>query len=270
MKKAFLIALLITVSSLFSKVFADSNNSYLEKINAIPDFTQINDALPDKGRNLCVPVSVSNYIMWLSANGYPHLTNGKSQVEVIKELSILMNAQEGKGIGAGQLMKGLRTFIENKGYKIESLSYQGRKNKYQKRPDLHYAKYALKENCGVFLSIGWYKYTNEYGQNIYEKNGGHNVTLVGFVNNDNDNGTKLLVIHDPSSRSGYTFQNNFIEPTLLKSGTLRPYKNKKYSGLPTKAAGFYKLGGDLKVNKRKGDIGIIDGMVILRMQKPDF
>ena len=267
MKKITLIILIIFLYCFSDNVNANYPDVYIEKMDDIPDFTQLNKQLPLNGKTFCAPVSVSNSIMWLSANGYENLTNGKNQLDVIKELAIAMQADE-KGASPENLMKGLRKFIESKGYQIEMMVYQGRKNELMKRPDMNFVKDSLIYDGGVWLNIGWYNYKNENGNAIYERNGAHWVTVVGYGFDGVNRNSDYLIIHDPSSRTGFKFNNDFVKLILLENGMLTSYKGKKYKGLPTEAKGFYKVGGDMTVNKEKGDTAIIDGMVVLKMKKP--
>ncbi|MGD9580380.1 MAG: C39 family peptidase [Vampirovibrionia bacterium] len=263
MKKVILLALTLLIITLSPVTYAQNFESYTENINNIPDFTQFNDQLPYRGGTLCGPTAVSNSIMWLSENGYPLLTNGKNQIEVIKELTSDMNADE-FGANVEKLMKGIKTYIEKRGYRIKTFIYHGRKNDQGIRPDLELAKRVLKNNGAVWFNVGWYTYRNEFGQDVYEKNGGHWVTLVGYGNNGTNDDPNYLIIHNPSTRSEIN-KNDYVELIPLRNALMRGIPGKKYKGLPTNSNGYYKLGANMKINKKKGDTAILEGMVVLEL-----
>lgn len=267
MRRKFIILLIVILALIpASLTSAEENDSYIEKINDIPDFTQQNSQLPQNGNTYCGPVSVSNSIVWLSKNGYPSLASGKSQLEIIQQLGKLMQTND-DGTDSFEIMNGLKTYINNHGEHIDKLGYQGRNSDTHRIPDINLARNALKFHGGVWLNIGWYRYKKIKGVDIFERYGGHWVTLVGYGYDGSRVAPDYLVIHDPSNRAGKSFQNNYVKLIPLTSGQLISGKGKNYRGLPAKAVGFNKLGGEIKVNTKVGDTAIIDGVIILKMSK---
>ena len=96
----------------------------------------------------------------------------------------------------------------------------------------------------------------------YQRFAAHWVTVVGYGRDQDGNlNPDILIVHDPAPRSGPNLSHDYVTIERIANGTLERWKN----GPKIDAAGFYKLGGGLKI-KEGADFGILDGAVVLRMK----
>ncbi len=223
-------------------------------INEIPDFTQtdIRGNKSGNGQQYCGPVAVSNSIIWLNKNK-------GDQIQLIHKLASkdYMNTSLKNGTGTSGIIRGVEKITGElfDGYKI--LEYEGWRKHPEKNssgvkiPSINRIKSAVTRNSTAWINVGWYLYNKK--NNEYNRIGGHWVTLVGSK-------YKQLILHDPAPRAGKTFSNEYVEYSILKSGTL---VGKKW-GLPFSAQGFVSLGKGM--HKKKGaDFAIVDGVVYLEI-----
>lgn len=239
-----------------------TTTQFVQRIQDTPDLPQINELLPGRGGQYCAPVSASNALAWLSERGYPKLMPGP-QIELAKLLGTkeLMNTATNDGTGVQDVVNGLTTYVDQCGYTIDELTYQGwrsaRKKSLHRLPghaDVHEIAKRFSPDTVGLLNVGWYKRKGD----DFERHGGHWVTLVGFEPGE----PATLLIHDPASRSPEG-ENERVTAKLLRSGKLVGNNRE----LPTSAAGAWELGGELKLNKKKGvDTAILDGVVLLRLK----
>ena len=264
---------------LYSIIYAvpasDQPTYYIEKTHSIPDLLQTDKRaeLPGGGTQYCGPVAVGNSLMWLDFNGFPSLVENSGskfhdQIKLVKLLGSkgYMDTSLKNGTGTTKLMRGLRKYVQDRGYGIEQLEYQGwRKHPKEMKtkssiPQLSWIKHGILGNGAVWLNVGWYKHNPSKDE--YTRIGGHWVTLVGFGKDERGKSNRnLLILHDPSSRAGKTFKNEYAIVNKIHSGAL---VGKKF-GLPRKAAGYYKLGGGMHI-KKKADVAIIDGAISLKLK----
>ena len=127
--------------------------------------------------------------MWLAANGYDDLRPAgnakKAQIAMIRTLSgrEYMNTSPANGTDVTQVLGGLATYIEEAGYTIASLGYDGWRPAPEdyaasEWPDLDSIRETIKDaQSAVWLNVGWYRYDDESGD--YKRIGGHWVTVVG-------------------------------------------------------------------------------------------
>jgi hypothetical protein len=201
--------------------------------------------------------------MWLTGQGYEGLRPSggakAAQIRMIKRLAgrEFMNTSPSIGTDVAQVLRGIAGYVEEAGYSIGSLSYEGWRpvpddmagSEY---PDLASIQEAVANDQGaVWLNVGWYAYDEESGE--YERRGGHWVTVVEY---DGDE----LLIHDPSSSAGSRFWTQRITLTELSEGQLTG--NQK--NLPRAAEGYYEVGGEMRVSK--GLTCIVDGAVMLVLE----
>mgnify|MGYP001098765619 FL=1 len=269
------IMIVFTLALLNFSVFSqDVSDIYVEKINTVPDMLQTDREanLPGKGMQYCLPVSVSNSFVWLSENGFERLMEKgiRKKTAQFKVASILgsseyMNTSLKNGTGTKGLLVGIDKYIRAKGYEYRSLRYQGWRyhpKQYStgiKIPALKWIKEGMKGKSAVWLNVGWYRYNKRNDE--YLRIGGHWVTLVGYGVDENGNRDgNVLIVHDPSPRAGRAFANEYVRLESINGG--RVTGNKK--GLPHDAEGYYRLTGGMHIKKR-ADLGILDGVVVLKM-----
>jgi carboxyl-terminal processing protease len=252
---------------------------YTEKINSIPDLTQTDAEanFPASGKEFCLHSAVTNSLMWLDSNGFPNLVDNTGdsfagQVKLAKLLSskTYMDTDPEEGTGTSGLIRGLKKYIADRGYEIESLQYQGWRPLDEDVvnvsagliPNLDWMKRGIIGSGCVWLNIGWYKY--DASSNKYERIAGHWVTFVGYGKDQNDNlDPNILILHDPSPRAGKTFANEYALATQITIGMLTG----KFKGLPRTAVGLYTLTDGMHI-KSAADCAIIDGAAALKLKTP--
>lgn len=268
-------ALLVTLATLLVASLTGTSSAkgrawrpkkgHVERVEQMPDLPQIQSALPDRGRQYCAPVSVSNGLAWLSQRGYARLMEGE-QIELARVLGSAahMHTDEKTGTGVAQVLEGLKTYLKHRKVKVKRLEFQGwrhapgtfRAGKKDGRVSLKWLLEGTKgRKCVAFLNMGWYRREKK----DFKRLGGHWVTLVGYE----VTGKSLrLVVHDPSARSPEG-RHERVDVVALEQGKLTGTKN----GLPREAAGMLRLAGDLKINRRKGaDVAILDAAVVLELR----
>ena len=235
------------------------------KVAATPDFLQTDPeaGLAKAGSQFCAPAAVSNSLMWLAANGYDDLRpagNAKAaQIRLIRKLAgrDYMNTSPSAGTDVMQVLNGVASYVDEAGYSIASLSYEGWRSAPEEyaageHPDLDSIRESVVgDTSAVWLNVGWYVYDEDSGD--YERRGGHWVTVVGFAGDD-------LLIHDPAPSAGRKKWTQRIELTALAEGRLTGNQR----GLPRDAAGYYEAGGEMRVGN--GMTCIVDGAVMLTLE----
>jgi hypothetical protein len=224
-------------------------------INEIPDFTQtdIRGKNTGNGKQYCAPVAVSNSLVWLN--------NSKSrQVDLIHKLASkpYMNTNILNGTGASGVLRGVAKISKELFGGYEELEYAGWRqhpkqfSKDVKVPDINKIKKYLSKKSAVWINVGWYKYDKKKDE--YERIGGHWVTLVGAKDDQ-------LILHDPGSRSGKEFSNEFAKYTIINKGKLTGKK----TGLPISAKDYISLGEGMP-RKSSADFTIIDGVIYFKIK----
>jgi hypothetical protein len=270
------LALAVLILSLFTAPIAWAE-PYLDKVEATPDYTQTDQAyggLPGGGTQYCGPVTVSNSLIWLADNGFPQLAqaSGDRKADQFDLIKILgdedhMDTSLNNGTGVFGVTSGVQQYITERGLAYERLEYQGWRTRPasvetgQDWPQLDWIQTGIQGLGAVWLNIGWYTY--DPLTDAYYRVGGHWVTLVGHGHDGENENPAYLIVHDPAPRDGLEFNNCHVRVELIQSGWLTGTK----TGLPREAAGYYKLGGELKLNTR-ADCGILDGVVVLEMPAP--
>ncbi len=239
-----------------------SDSSDSERIELTPDFPQNQKALPGNGGQYCAPVSASNGLAWLAKDGYPKLMP-TNQVDLARELGspTFMKTSLKNGTGIKGVTRGLANYVTNSGYSIKELAYQGWRSadkRLVRRIPGHSNPlrigHGLRKKSIVLLNVGFYKKRGSE----YERRGGHWVTLVGSEKGD----TPILIVHDPARRSPEG-QHERVTATRIRTGKLVGSQ----AGLPIAARGAWELGGELKLQTRKGaDTAILDGAILLRLK----
>ena len=235
------------------------------KASTIPDFLQTDReaGFANAGSQFCAPTAVSNALMWLAAHGYgdlrPEGNAKRAQIAMIKTLSgrEYMKTSPSTGTDAAQVIAGVASYVEDAGYTIEELTYEGWRPAPDELtsgefPSLDDIKTTIASARGaVWLNVGWYSYDED--DDAYTRNGGHWVTVVGYDHDD-------LLIHDPSPSAGASFRTQRITLEELTSGELTG----KQANLPRSAEGYYEVGGEMAVGS--GKTCILDGVVLLTLE----
>ncbi len=258
---------------------------YLDKVSATPDLTQTDPRsnFGGGGKNYCAPVAVSNSFVWLSEHGYPKLLPASwatlskfpekeqllyKQIALAKTLGSheYMDTQAEEGTFVDNVLLGIKKYVLDKGYSIRRLEYQGFRSSLHefdtgsRRPRLAWLKQGLLGNSGVWLHIGWYRFKSE--SRTYVRTGGHWVTLVGYgVDEKNQTANNILIIHNPASKSGASFHNDFCRLESI-DGVL--VNRTPLLGFPRPALGFYKIVSGLPPFT-ECDTAILEGGVVLEL-----
>jgi hypothetical protein len=250
---------------------------FLEKLNAIPDYTQTDTAyggLPGKGTAYCGPTSVSNILMWLAENGFPNLVphtsdRKKDQFDVIYTLGLPQYMDTGltgaasAGTSPTEICRGLRQYILDKGYRYKRIECQGWRtvpsdfDTRVKVPNLAWLKQGIQGCGGAWMGIGWYNYDSATDE--YKRFDGHWVTLVGYGHDGKAVNLNSLIVHN-SGTSASTPKNEYITPERINTGLLKG----TMPGLPYSAEGFYKMKSFLK--PKTADFAILDYVIVLEME----
>ncbi len=267
----------VAVLFIFIGVAAAQPAYYTDKINSVPDLTQTDPEanFTAGGKEFCMHCAVTNSLMWLDSHGFPNLADNTGnpladQVKLAKLLAskTYMDTDPEEGTGTTNLIRGLKKFIADRGYQIESLQYQGWRRIAEdvaglttsQVPSLERIKQGVLGNGVVWLNVGWYKY--DASKDEYERISGHWVTLVGYGKDQNDNpDPNIIILHDPSPRAGVVFSNEYVPVTTIVSGNLTG----DWKGLPRKAAGCYKLTEGMHL-KRNADCAVVDGAILLKLK----
>lgn len=228
-----------------------------------PDFLQTDReaGFAKSGSQFCAPTAVSNSLMWLAENGYDDLRPAgsakRAQIAMIRKLSNSMKTSPVTGTDPAQLLAGVAAYVEESGYTIGELSYEGWRAVPEEQaasdvPSLEDIMATVANERGAaWLNVGWYRYDEEREE--YARKGGHWVTVVGY---DGDE----LLIHDPSPSAGTGFRTQSISLEALTGGTLTGNQNH----LPRSAEGYYEVGGDMAIGK--GWTCILDGVVLMTLE----
>ncbi|MCC7083393.1 MAG: hypothetical protein IT427_00120 [Pirellulales bacterium] len=267
------------------------------KIATMPDFCQTDKAgnFDQGGRVFCGPVAVSNSLVWLSQNGFPKLlppaerdisaghgddpTGGvplrdsqkAAQIELIRTLGSpdFMGTEGRGGTTAVRLMRGLQKYVNDRGYSIDHLEYRGwsKASKSFKpsdeKPSLEWMKQYISSSGGaVWLNIGWYKFNPT--TKGFQRTGGHWITLVGYgANDDGEPDHSVLIIHDPSRRSGPGIVTHYVHVVEIPAGKLIHNIDKTHTA---DASGRLQV-ADGMVVKQGSDAAVIDGAVVAVVTK---
>lgn len=256
------------------------DGKYVAKMRGTPDLLQTLKAanFDGEGKEYCAPVAVSNSLMWLGNHGYPRLlpqVNGNArdtQIELVRILASaeMMNTGPISGRQGGTtpdgLVKGVSKYVESCGYKCKLIECQGWRyvsKEYNPKlapPNLDWIKSALvNAHTGVWWDIGWYRSGKESG--VYERIGGHWLTLVGYREDKrNPNNPGVFILHDPALRAGKSPARENVRLKRIEAGSL--VGNKK--GLPQSAIGYYLVGGGMHVEKN-ADYAILDCVIAMEL-----
>ena len=194
----------------------------VDKETKTPYLSQ-SDAGLTPGPDYGAPAAVTNSLVWLARHGYSNLLSAGAddyQTSAVKAMNQLATSGfmipatrtnrggpggpggpggavggrpgaaggGGKDTEPGNLMSGVRLFVEEHGYKTSTLAYQGwRKlpgslDTAGDTPDIStLKKWIAMPSTVVWLNLGWY---TQSSPGEFQRSGGQWVTLVGFGNED--------------------------------------------------------------------------------------
>ena len=251
-------------------IFAIEPAADISAINDIPDLVQTDPEgrFARGGKSYCGPVAASNSLVWLQNGSNGPFTDRRAQHRVVNRLASpgYMNADPVSGVGAVKLIQGVRRFVrEDLGDDDFSLAYQGWRSAPKehfegiREPRLEWIRSHIGPAKSAWINLGWYRH--DKAADAYERIGGHWVTAVGYgVNEDGTPNPGVIVIHDPSPRTGKE-PNDYVLLTKLQSGTLIGDSSR----LPRPAKGLYRMGGGMHI-KSTADVAILDGVVGLNLE----
>lgn len=229
-----------------------------------PDLKQYN--IPKVGEYYCAPVSAANAIVALSNQGFPNLYPANNPMKLINELGKYFRTTN-QGTTTENLYKGLKSYVESKGYKAD-IKYQGFRDitpdvKSANIPDLNWIKNEINKNNAVLLNLGIYKKSVQDGKTVYTRHYGHFVTATGAGNNGLSNAADYLTIHDPYNR---VHGDHYIRTEQIKEGKFIHNKGDNEITLTDNAQGFLEI--PQKFNYFEPDeVAVINGAVSFKVHK---
>lgn len=248
-----------------------------ERMNEFPSLWQMDEraGFLGDGAKFCGPVAASNALLWLATHGFPRLLPGengdtlyggyafatsskttKAQIALVHAITGdgFVKMREGSGSSPGYVARGVRAYVESKGYQVERLQIAPIVND----PPTDFpasaaasvlpieaVKEAFQKGAAVWLAIGWYEKDGE--TNTYTRTGGHFVTLVGYGKDASGSvDDSVLIFRNPAQRAGRNYPNEFVRLQRMTSGTF-PGRG---GSLGHSVAGHFEVVGGLSVGAR--------------------
>jgi hypothetical protein len=197
---------------------------YLDKVEAMPDYYQMQQGLPASGSQYCGPASAANALIWLDSNGFGDMVEGdannpQARLNLVKMLGDNNHMHTGNsGTPVCFLMHGLEKYIKERGYEVIIQHKGSRGYRADKHAgdliDVPWLMESITGSSNVILNVGFYKY--DKGNDRYLRLVGHYVSVAGY---DFREGCQL-VIHDPSPRSGKEAKHEHCSLAAIESGRL--------------------------------------------------
>jgi len=183
---------------------------FTDRVSSVPDVMQMDNSneFPDNGSYYCAPVSVANYFVWLSKNGFENLVlEGKTDKEKVLNLAKLLGSKKymsvtSAGIPPSVFLDKTIQYVKNCGYQIHSSNHWDF-NHYSsnKSPTIEHIKKGLQNNGMVWLLIG--KYTYYPTTQIYKALAFHYIAVIGYgTDQAKQYKSNYLIINCSSPRSG--------------------------------------------------------------------
>ncbi len=256
----------------------DSPRYCTEKVAITRDLTQTDRRarLPDGGANCCGPVAISNSMFALAALGYPRLVPGLPCEDEAHRAVARTLAGDGytaagsrRGTNVSRMIRGANRYVTEQGYsarfEFQGWRAVGAEHRRGQYPDPQWIADRLPGPRAAWFNIGWYRYDEE--TDTYHRGGGHWVTAVGYgIDARGRLDPNILIIYDPSPRSGYRRRADYVRWHRLDSGRLAgPDWVPRQPGL---ARGLLRLGGGLEINRRRGDTALLDGVLVMTLDPP--
>ena len=195
---------------------------YIQKVEAMPDYYQMQQGLPASGSQYCGPASAANALIWLDSNGFGNMVEGdandpKARLNLAKKLGNYMHTGN-SGTPICFLMPGLEKYVRERGYDIKIEHKGSRGYRADKHAgdliDVPWLMESITGSSNVIFNVGFYKYDKDNDR--YLRLVGHYVSVAGY---DFREGNQLI-IHDPSPRSGKEAKHEYCSLTAIESGQL--------------------------------------------------
>ena len=267
---------------------------HAEKVLGTPHFYQCDPdgQFADDGRNYCLPVSVSDSLVFLASHGFPHLLPGgttdatAAQIALIKTLasSECMRTDPASGTDAGPACVGIQRYVQSAGYVCRSIEYKGWRPMPNALaayatatlPSLDWIKQATADpSAAAWVNIGWY--VAGANPNEWKRVGGHWVAVVGYgTDGAGQADPNVLLIDNPAisasiTPAGHQLADGTESPTraevaadvMTVSQATQGRLVGNYRGLPRDAAGMYRVSGQGVHMSKSYDAAFIDGAIVM-------
>ncbi|MBY0546671.1 MAG: hypothetical protein K2W95_05235 [Candidatus Obscuribacterales bacterium] len=240
------------------------------RMNNTPDLMQSSPVLnlPWGGSAHCGPVAAANAFLWMAENGFDRLVAGdvrapETSTNLVNSLARYMHTSKQGGTDVTNFLRGLEDYIGDRGItaKIRYQGWEEHPSRFSagRHPSIQFIKSGLRPNSAAWIKIGWYTFNPR--TNKYIRFAGHWVTVVAAgVDRAGKPACSTVVVHDPAPRSGPEAKNDFAFVAPVTAGDV--FTGYQKSWMP--AAGFLKIGGELKI-KEKASCGLIDGVVSMEI-----
>lgn len=244
-------------------------SQYLEKVALVPDLCQTDPLfadLPQGGRSLCGPTAFVNILLALSAgsHGADGSAGGDQSARALELLELLVDRYllvTPEGISPLRAMEGIERYLADHGYqsRIEWRGWRrGGRFATSQEIDPDWLCRSILGHSWAILNVGWYR-RNPAGD-LYQRFGGHWVTLVGYRKAGDD---LLLLVHDPARRSGAGKVTHEVRLCRIEQGDLAPW-----GGYGRRSArGIFRLEG--LVLHPQADCALLDGAIRMEITGPE-
>jgi hypothetical protein len=168
-----------------------------------------------------------------------------------------MKTDEETGTSPLETMEGLERYVRDRGYDIgvewKGWRDGGRFASPEPIPSLDWLVNSTRGSSNLVISVGWYTY--DYKKKMYDRLGGHYVTVVG-VDLKNKKGPTIY-IHNPSfgTEPGKTPKPQVCRLVPLTSGYFAPWCEYR----PRSVKGYYQIEGIPM--RDDADAAILDGAI---------
>lgn len=254
-------------AGLFHPTFAQDEDS---KIGQTPYFCQLDPKanFPNQGSNYCAPASITDGLVYLAtARGMDDLvdaTDHDGQIALVKELGEAMGTDPAAGTGPDQILSGLRTYVEGRGYSFErleiaswrSVTGDNKKCFIGAKPDLEWLTRAVADPDTIVLgNFGWYK---QGANGIYARNSGHWVNIA-------DTGEEgCFEIRNPALKPDVQQKNTSIELTPVEDDFVYKWPGGKGMNM----AGYFQAEGvGLPFGKQYVTAAVLDAVIVFKLKK---
>jgi hypothetical protein len=171
-------------------------------IDGAADVDQFWSALPEEGRNFCVPAAWVNWMYYLARKGQLNalpFVNGQSG-HIRKNIAAMgdyMDTDASDGTGSGDTLEGLEEWFGDRG-----MPYFVRNARATENQNIRYTslRNLLKEGAHVVVGRG--KYTLDDGE--FDRFGGHALSVVGLERTEA--GVITISVHNPWNESSHSTQ----------------------------------------------------------------